>query len=275
MKRFEADIAAHGVGSTFSAISRNDIVRLGLPVPPLADQERIAKLLDEADDLRKLRAQADRRTAELIPALFYEMFGDPANNPLCLPVRTLGSLCRVVGGGTPSKKQSTYWAGKIPWVSPKDMTTDEIHDSEDHISELALRESATQLIPMESVLIVTRSGILRHTLPVAINKVPVAINQDIKAFVPNEECYSIFLAAQLRAMAPNILNLVRIGATVQNIETEALRRVPVLTPTFPRQKKFAMRVAEIRRLESEQTASCLRLDALFQSLLHRAFRGDL
>ena len=47
-----------------------------MPVPPLAEQERIVKLLDEADELRKLRAQADRRTADLIPALFHEMFGD-------------------------------------------------------------------------------------------------------------------------------------------------------------------------------------------------------
>ena len=50
---------------------------IDIPVPPLAEQERIVKLLDEADELRKLRAQADRRTADLIPALFHEMFGDP------------------------------------------------------------------------------------------------------------------------------------------------------------------------------------------------------
>ena len=49
-------------------------------MPPLAEQERIVKLLDEADALRKLRAQADRRTAEFIPALFHQMFGDPVVN---------------------------------------------------------------------------------------------------------------------------------------------------------------------------------------------------
>ena len=76
LKRFESNISARGVGSTFTAINRNDIERLELPVPPLAEQQRIVKLLDEADGLRKLRAQADRRSADLIPALFHEMFGD-------------------------------------------------------------------------------------------------------------------------------------------------------------------------------------------------------
>jgi type I restriction enzyme S subunit len=80
LKRFESDIAARGVGSTFTAINRNDIEHLELPVPPLAEQERIVKLLDEAEDLRKLRTQADRRTDTLLPAFFHEMFGNPASN---------------------------------------------------------------------------------------------------------------------------------------------------------------------------------------------------
>ena len=65
--------------------------RFPIPVPPLAEQERIVKLLDEADELRKLRAQADRRTADLIPALFHEMFGDPEHNR-SWPVKPLAEL---------------------------------------------------------------------------------------------------------------------------------------------------------------------------------------
>ena len=92
LKRFEADIAARGVGSTFTAINRNDIERIELPVPPLAEQKQIAKLLDEADALIKLRAQTDRRIAALIPALFNEMFGDPETNPKGWPVSCAGEL---------------------------------------------------------------------------------------------------------------------------------------------------------------------------------------
>jgi len=262
-------------GANIQNLRRTDLENLQVPVPRLAEQERIVKLLDEADELRKFRAQADSRTTELLPALFNEMFGDPSTNRLKLPVKELGSLCKVVGGGTPSKNQPAFWTGKIPWVSPKDMSGDEVHDSEDHISEQAIEQSATSLIPAGSILVVTRSGILKHTLPVAINSVPVTINQDIKAFIPNSECESKFIAAHLRVLAPRILGTVRVGATVQNLETDALKRLQVLCPPLPTQKEFAKRVTEIRELEAKQAASRQRLESLFQSMLHRAFNGEL
>ncbi len=262
-------------GTAQPQITRKSFSPLEIPVPPLAEQERIVKLLDEADELRKLRTQADQRTATLIPALFHEMFGDPATNRKKLPIRQLGDICEVVGGGTPSKKRPEYWTGTIPWVSPKDMACDVVADSEDHISGQALEASATNLIPAGSILVVTRSGILKHTLPVATNSVPVTINQDIKAFIPSDGCESSFLATQLRVLAPRILNSVRVGATVQNIETESLKRLSMVCPSRQSQKDFAARVAEIRELESRQAASRQRLDVLFQSMLHRAFNGEL
>jgi type I restriction enzyme S subunit len=260
-------------GANLPRIDQDGLLAIPAPLPPLAEQERIVRLLDEADELRKIRIQADLRTADLTPSLFYEMFGDPITNPRRLPVRELGVLCKVSGGGTPSKKVVAYWTGRIPWVSPKDMSGDEVHDSEDHISEQAVSESATNLIAPGSVLIVTRSGILKHTLPVAVNSVRVAINQDIKAFTPTAQCEPTFLAVQLRLLAPKILGVVRVGATVQNIETEVLKRLPVLNP--PSQREFAERATEIRKMEANQAASRERLNALFHSMLHSAFQGEV
>lgn len=262
-------------GAANMSISIDRLATVPIEFPPLAQQERIVKLLDEAEELRKLRIQADRCTADLIPALFHEMFGDPLKNRLNFPVCELGSLCKVVGGGTPSKKQPAYWTGNIPWVSPKDMSGDEIHDSEDHISDQAIKESATNLIPAGSILVVTRSGILKHTLPIAINSVPVTINQDIKAFVPTDECESTFLAVHLRALAPAILGSVRVGATVQNLETETLKRLQVLNPPLPLQQEFASRITAIHELEAAQATSRQRTEHLFQSMLHRAFNQEL
>lgn len=98
----------------------------------------------------------------------------------------LSSLGRWSGGGTPSKAQASFWKdGFLPWVSPKDMKVERIHDSEDHITEEAVRRSATKLIPSGSVLFVTRSGILAHTFPVAVTTVEVTVNQDLKAVTPH------------------------------------------------------------------------------------------
>lgn len=76
-----------------------DFVRLEMPLPPLAEQERIVRLLDEADTNRKLRAQADQRTADLIPALFHEMFGDPVTNPMGWNVQPVRNLVADLQGG--------------------------------------------------------------------------------------------------------------------------------------------------------------------------------
>lgn len=82
-------------GSAQGVITREMLASIPMPLPPLAEQERIVKLLDEADELRKLRAQADRRTASLIPALFHEMFGDMGLKPGRWPTEQLGRLARI------------------------------------------------------------------------------------------------------------------------------------------------------------------------------------
>jgi type I restriction enzyme S subunit len=86
------------------------------------------------------------------------------------------------GGGTPSKANPRFWTGgKIPWVSPKDMKSDLITDAKDHITVEAVAQSATNLVEEGSILIVVRSGILQHTLPVAVTQRQVTLNQDLKA----------------------------------------------------------------------------------------------
>lgn len=85
-----------GGGQPF--ISQGDARKVIVPVAPLADQERIVKLLDEADELRKLRAQADRRTSDFIPALFHEMFGDPDSNPKNWQLVKVKDVARLING---------------------------------------------------------------------------------------------------------------------------------------------------------------------------------
>jgi type I restriction enzyme S subunit len=100
---------------------------------------------------------------------------------------TLGEVGHWRGGGTPNKSTTRFWInGTIPWVSPKDMKRPIIDDAEDYITPEAVENSSTQLVPPGSILIVTRSGILKHSLPVAITTRAVAINQDIKAITPLE-----------------------------------------------------------------------------------------
>src|SRR3546814_3955300 len=78
--------------------------------------------------------------------------------------------------------------GTIPWVSPKDMKTEEISDAEERITEAGLKGSSTNLVAVDHVLMVVRSGILKHTIPVAINTKPVALNQIGRASCRERVC---------------------------------------------------------------------------------------
>jgi type I restriction enzyme S subunit len=145
----------------------------------------------------------------------------------------------VVGGGTPSKANPEFWKGAIPWVSPKDMKTLKIHDSEDHISEGALAASATRQIPRGSVLVVARSGILAHTLPVAVSMREVTVNQDIKAIVPHGEMYDPFYVAYaLKGLASGVLErCMKKGATVQSLEMDRFLAESLPFPFSPEPSK--------------------------------------
>ncbi len=146
----------------------------------------------------------------------------------------LGSLGSWSGGGTPSKDEPSFWdRGSIPWVSPKDMKVFNIHDSEDHITPAALEGSATKLLQPGSVLIVTRSGILEHTLPVAVASTAVTVNQDLKAICPAEGIQPEFVAWALRAFGRDILRRCKKdGTTVASIEFAALKgfEIPIAPP---------------------------------------------
>jgi type I restriction enzyme S subunit len=151
-----------------------------------------------------------------------------------------------IGGGTPSKAIPAYWEnGTIPWVSPKDMKVAHIHSTEDSITEKAVKESATNLLPAGAVLVVTRSGILRHTFPVAVTDVPVTVNQDLKALVPQSEIDPEYVAFALRAFSREILNQCsKQGTTVNSIETQELLRFQIPLFSFNEQSRI---VAEIEK----------------------------
>jgi type I restriction enzyme S subunit len=158
----------------------------------------------------------------------------------------LGEIGRWFGGGTPSKANPNFWTGgKIPWVSPKDMKTERIADAQDHITADAVANSATSLVEKGSVLVVVRSGILKHTLPVAITEREVALNQDLKAVTPGEGVRSDYLALALKAFERDILHTCcKSGTTVQNLEMPVFLRFPI--PVAPEKEQRRI-VAEIEK----------------------------
>ena len=160
--------------------------------------------------------------------------------PVDWEVVELESIGQWKGGGTPSKNNLEFWDGTIPWASPKDFKSSFIEQTEDYITEIAIAESSTSLIPVNSILIVTRSGVLRHSVPISLNQRNIAINQDVKAIIPNNNIVSIFLFWNLQSNSEEIRKAtVKVGTTVESIDIIALKKFKIPLPPLPEQQKIA------------------------------------
>ena len=193
----------------------------------------------------------------------------------------LGEVGHWFGGGTPSKTVERYWSlGTIPWVSPKDMKSARVGDAQDHITDEAVRNSATNLVAAGSVLVVARSGILKHTLPVAVSTKPVAINQDLKAVKPVGPVNAEYLALALKTYEQEILHsCTKTGTTVHNIELPTFLKfkIPVAPPGL--QNRIVTKIEDLfttldKSVEYLRTAQD-QLKVYRQSLLKQAFEGKL
>ncbi|QOV30491.1 restriction endonuclease subunit S [Vibrio diabolicus] len=147
--------------------------------------------------------------------------------------KSLGYILeKIVGGGTPSKANLQYWDGDIPWASVKDLSSTKLDDTADKISEEGLKNSASNLIPAETIVIPTRMALGK----VALTTQAMAINQDLKALFPSKEVCKSYLFQWLIFHAEQIASL-GTGSTVKGIRLEQLKKIPFSYPTLKEEQK--------------------------------------
>lgn len=252
-------------------LNKSILSNLEIDLPSFDEQKKIANILDKVANLIELRKKQLEKLDIFSKALFVEMFGDPVKNSMNWKKDTINNLCKnIIGGGTPSRNNLQYFSGNIPWISPKDMKTNIIFDSKEHITLEAVNNSSTKIIPSKSILMVIRSGILKHTLPVAININEVTINQDMKAFVPSEKINNIFLLYLFKMMERNILSKVR-SVTADNIDFNGFKKNLFITPPIELQNQFAKKVEHIDKIKLSIQDSLTKLETLKKSLMQEYF----
>ncbi|WP_138496009.1 restriction endonuclease subunit S [Paenibacillus pinistramenti] len=154
--------------------------------------------------------------------------------------RRLGDVVKMVGGATPSKANKAYWNGDIVWLSSQEIKDRYVSAGTYTITEKAVRESATKVVPAFTPLIVSRSGILARMFPITLPTVDVAINQDIKALLLDSGILdTYFFVSQLEMKENTILtSIVKTGTTVQSVNMPDFEKLIISIPSIREQQKI-------------------------------------
>lgn len=246
---------------------------IDIPLPPLAEQEKIAQILDAADDLRQKDQQLIDHYTALGQAVFIDMFGDPVTNPMGWELISLGEVGSISSGSTPSREIDEYYEGNIPWVKTGEVCGGTIVSTSEHISENALKTSSCKIYPIGS-LIIAMYGQGKTRGQVAKLGIPATTNQACAVISPSDKMNYEFLFELLKTLYEDLRSLGR-GGNQPNLNSGLLKSYKVLNPPLHLQNQFAERIAHIEAQKQQAVASLAHSQALFDSLLHRAFTGEL
>lgn len=223
-------------------LTGKDFKNISIPVPPPPVQEEIVRILDSFTSLTaELQAELQARQKQYEyyrdQLLTFDVHGGGTSE---VQWKTLGELGKWSGGKTPSMAKSVFWDnGKIPWISSKDMKASTLSDTQDHITEVAIKDASMTIFPKNSIAIVTRSGILKHTFPVAYIPFETTINQDIKLLVVNNTVNPRYAFHLLQGNGKEILKKTKKqGGTVDSLDFQRILQYKVPVPPLPVQEKI-------------------------------------
>lgn len=273
--RFVSDMVRLATGASYPAVSDRLVFDSKLPLPSLPEQRRIAEILDIADALRAKRRAALAQLDTLTQSIFIDIFGDPATNRKGWPRASLEELFEIARGGSPRPIDDyiTDDPDGINWIMIGDTVEGGkyITSTKKRIRPEGARRSRavkpgdfllTNSMSFGRPYIMRTSGCIHDGwLVLSPRRADVEPNY-FYALLGSQAVY-----AEFARRAP--------GATVKNLNIDLVRGVTVPVPPLPAQENFAAIVASIEGLASSFNRSLTELDALFTSLQHRAFRGEL
>ncbi len=258
-----------GYDRHFKYLKRSEVI-----LPPLAEQRRIAEVLDKTEALRAKRRAALAQLDSLTQSLFLDLFGDPITNHKGFPVSRMGDVCDVRDGTHDSPKYVSE--GGYPLVTSKNLTSGAVDLSEvnyisEHDYELIKRRSKVD----RGDIIMPMIGTIGS--PVLVEDEPYFAIKNVALIKFTEASpLAIFIRQLLSShYFDHLISQKNRGGTQKFVSLGDLRGFLIPVPPLDLQREFARRVAAVEKLKTAQRAALAELDALFASLQHRAFRGEL
>jgi len=260
-------------GSAYKALPITKLKEYKIPLPPLEEQRRIAAILDKADGVRRKRKEAIRLTEELLKSTFLEMFGDPENS--VYPVKTLNDVCSKITDG--AHFTPTYTSTGVPFLRVTDIQNDFIDwENVKHIPIEEHKELIKRCHPKRGDILYSKNG------TIGIPKI-IDWDNDFSIFVslallsPKKEIIlSDFLESFLRTpfALRQALSHTKTG-TVSNLHLVEIRKVKLPVPDIHIQEQWILYKSEIHKMRNQLSGAFDESENLFNSLLQKAFRGEL
>jgi type I restriction enzyme S subunit len=245
-------------GSTFKELSKDRLESLKILFPPLSEQKRIAEVLSTVDQAIEKVGKAIEKTKRLQKGLMQELLTKDIGHkefkdteirmiPKNWGVRKIEEISLdFVSGGTPSTSNKKYWNGDIPWMTSAFITEREIKAGQRYITKEGLKNSATNIVPKDNLVVATIVGIGKA----AINRIDLAISQDLTGvIIDKKQAYPDFLYWALTNSETKLKSLAQ-GSTIKGILREGLGKIKLPLPPLPEQQKIAEILASVdKRLE--------------------------
>ena len=258
------------------AILNNERLRdLDVILPPLPIQKRIAEILDAADALKRKDQQLLKKYDELAQAIFIDMFGDPVKNEKGWEVKTIGEFGKVSTGNTPSRAVSeNYNSNYIEWIKTDNIEERSLYvtSANEYLSENGLKKGRTTV--NGSLLVACIAGSIDSIGRAALTDRSVAFNQQINSIEPNEKVNSFFLYYLFKYCRKHIQNHASNGMK-RMLSKGEFEKIKMILPDLDFQLEFKKKINKLIIQNEKIKIAFDKSDFLFQTLLQKAFKGEL
>ncbi len=254
---------------TIPSLTKSDLLKIKIQVPSLDVQQEVIDKLTKIESILNFRKQELKLLDELVRGRFVELFGDPKHEEKYkgIPLR---ELCMTVSGGTPSTKFPEYYKGNIPWISTVSLGPDHIDGStaKGYITQEAIENSATKLIPTGNILFGTRVGVGKSSL----NDVDICTNQDIVAIIGiDENRFSRLFIKHVLDAYQSYFDSIKKGATILGITGDDLKDTLIPDAPLSIQREYEKFVEQINKSKLIVQKELDETQLLFDSLMQEYF----
>ncbi len=261
-------------GSTMKHVNRNEFLGTKIPLPPLEEQRHIAAILDKADAVRRKRQEAIALTEELLRSAFLEMFGDPVTNPKGWEMATVGDVVSDVRDGPHVSPE--YSDEGIPILSTRNIRPARlVMEDMKYVSEKTYSKLVKQFKPQHGDVLLTKGGTTGFAKAVDWDW-SFAIWVHLAALRPTKRIRPEFLEAALNS--PSCYKQSQLythGIANRDLGLSRIRKIQLSLPPLHLQEQYCNLRQRLSKQLATQENSLSESDHLFNSLLQRAFRGEL